>query len=395
MGTMEQIETPADEKVPFRRWLGVWALALGTFSMVTVEQLPVGVLPAVSGSLHVSKGTAGLMVTVPAIVAAAAALLLPIAIGRLDRRVVMLGLMALMVVASLVSATAPDFAVLLLARFLVGVGIGGFWAMAASLAARMVPGSRIPQAMAVTFGGATAAQVLGVPATTLIGDLAGWRTAFLAAAALGVVVVAGLTMLLPSMSATEPVRLRALPVQFRNRAVRAGVLATFAVVAGHYGAFTFVSPVLRNISGTGKDLVGPLLLGFGVAGILGNFLAGAAAGRDLRRTIMVIGFALAGVLALFPVLGGTVATGVVMLMLWGLAFGGMPVSMQTWVMRSAGPEATEAASALNNSVYNFAIAFGALMGGVVADQVSVSGVLWVGGALALLTTVVMVRAPKP
>jgi predicted MFS family arabinose efflux permease len=110
---------------------------------------------------------------------------------------------------------------------------------------------------------------------------------------------------------------------------------------------------------------------------------------------MVIGFALAGVLALFPVLGGTVATGVVMLMLWGLAFGGMPVSMQTWVMRSAGPESTEAASALNNSVYNFAIAFGALMGGVVADQVSVSGVLWVGGGLALLTTVVMVRAPKP
>jgi predicted MFS family arabinose efflux permease len=171
------------ERMPLERRLAVAAVAVGTFSVVTAEQLPVGLLTSVGGDLGVSEGTAGLMATVPGLVASATAPILPVLIGRLDRRIVLLGLVTLMVVANILSATAPNFAVLIVSRFLVGISIGGFWSLAAGLAVRMVPERYVPRATAIAFGGATAANVLGVPAGTLIGGLTDWRIAFVAWAA--------------------------------------------------------------------------------------------------------------------------------------------------------------------------------------------------------------------
>lgn len=383
----------APEKVPLRRWLGVGAVASGTFAMVTLEQLPVGLLSSVGSDLHVSEGVAGLMVTVPGLVASAAAPLLPVAIRRLDRRLVLIGLISLMVVANVLTALAPNFPTLLAARFLVGIGIGGFWAMAAGIAVRLVPSHAVPKATALTFGGATAANVLGIPAGTLIGSLTDWRIAFVSVAVLGLVIVGALAALLPSLPAGEPVRLRALGEQLRVPAVRTGILATFFLVSGNFAAFTFVNPLLRDVAGLPKNAVGGLLLLFGAAGIAGNFLAGAMLSRDIRRTILTLSLSLAAVLALFPLAGTNPVGGVVLLVLWGLAFGGIPVSVQTWILRSA-PDAAEAATALNTSLFNLAIALGALFGGLVVDHLALRGVLWLGAALILGTSTAVYRARK-
>lgn len=376
------------EKVPLRRWFAVAAVALGTFAVVTSEQLPVGLLTSVSGALGVSPGTAGLMVTVPGLVASATAPILPVAIGRLDRRLVLLGLISLMVAANVLAAFAPNFGLLLAARFLVGIAIGGFWALAAGIAVRMVPAKYVPQATAIAFGGATAANVLGIPAGTLIGELTDWRIAFGLLGGLGLLVVVALLWLLPAMPATEPVRLRTLGEQFRNPVVRAGVLVTFLMVSGHFAAFTFVSPILQDVSGIDKAMVGPALLAFGVAGIIGNFLTGAAAGRNIRVTLIVISTLLAAVLALVALVGGTPVTGVVLLVVWGLAFGGIPVGVQTWILQAA-PGSTEAATALNTAMFNLAIALGALFGGIIADNVVLSAVLWFGAGLSVLASLVV------
>ncbi|MFI6978560.1 MFS transporter [Embleya sp. NPDC050154] len=386
--------TPAprdNERVPLRRWLAVAAMAVGTFALVTVESLPVGLLPFIGSSLHVSEGTAGLMVTVPGLVASATAPLLPVAIRHLDRRIVLLGLIVLMVAANVLSALAPNFAILLAARFLVGISIGGFWALAAGLAVRLVPERSVPRAVAIVFGGATAANVLGVPAGTLIGGLGDWRIAFVAVAGLGVIVLVALFVLLPPLPAGQAVQLRTLAREFRNPVVRAGVLATFLLVSGHFAAFTFVSPVLQDVSGIDEGMVGPLLLGFGAAGIAGNFLAGAASARDVRVTIVTISVVLTAVLAIFPLVGRTPIGGTALMIVWGLAFGGVPVGVQTWILKSA-PESTEAATALNTSVFNLAIALGALFGGIVANNVALTAVLTTGAVLALPTTLAMWRA---
>ncbi|KUJ69617.1 transporter [Streptomyces albus subsp. albus] len=376
--------------VPRRRWLALVAVAVGTFAMVTAEQLPMGLLTPIGGAFDVSEGAAGLMVTVPGLVASATAPLLPVLIGRRDRRTVLIALLGLMAAANLLSVLAPNFAVLLASRFLVGISIGGFWALAAGIAVRMVPDAFVGRATAITFGGATAANVLGVPAGTLIGEFSSWRVAFATVGGLALLVVAALLVLLPSLPAAEPVRLRTLAAQFRNRAVRAGVLTTFLLVGGHFAAFTFVSPVLHDVSGISQSMVGPLLLVFGAAGILGNFLAGAMVGRDVRRVVMAIGLLLAVILALFPLVGTSPAGGIVLLIGWGLAFGGVPVSVQTWILQSA-PREAEAATALNTSVFNLAIALGALFGGLIVDAATLNAALWVGAAVGLLTTLTVWR----
>lgn len=381
------------DRVSWHRWLGVGAVAVGTFAMVTSEQLPVGLLTSVSGELGVSEGTAGLMVTAPGLIASATAPLLPVAIGRLDRRLVLLGLITLMIAANVLSATAPSFAVLLASRVLIGIAIGGFWALAAGIAVRMVPDRYVPQATAIAFGGATAANVLGVPAGTLIGELTDWRVAFALLGGLGLLVVAALLLLLPPLPAGAPVHLRTLAQQLRNPIVRTGVLMTFLLVSGHFAAFTFISPLLVEHAGIDKAMVGPALLAFGIAGIVGNFVTGVATGRNIHATLVAISVTLATVLVLVAVLGGTPITAIALLVVWGLAFGGIPVGVQTWILRAA-PQSTEAATALNTAMFNLAIALGALFGGIVTDSVALTAVLWFGAALSVLASVAVWLTPS-
>ncbi|WAL68456.1 MFS transporter [Amycolatopsis cynarae] len=365
------------------RWPAVFVVAFGTFLLVTAEQLPVGLLTRVGAALSVSAGTTGLMVTVTSIVAGLAAPVLPVLVDRMDRRWLLVGLMGLMTLANVVSGLAPNFGVLMASRALVGVAIGGFWAVAGGLAVRLVAADRVPRATAVIFGGVGAANVFGVPIGTLLGDLAGWRVAFATLSGLALVVLITLLGMLPPLTASEPVEPRHLIDQFRNRGVRVGILATFLIVTGHFAAYTFVSPVLHNLSGIDDKLVGPLLFGFGLAGMAGNFLAGAAVARKLHRTALVIVGALATVLLLFPLAGLSAVGGITLLIAWGLAYGGVSVSLQTWMIKAA-PQAVESASALWVSVFNLAIGLGALAGGVIVDALSLDGVLLLGGACFLV-----------
>lgn len=374
-------------------WLSVLTVAVGIFSMITAEQLPVGLIPAMSGQLGVSVGTAGLTVTVPGVVAAFASICLPLAVGRFDRRLLLVALLAVMAVGSVVSALAPSFTVLIVSRVLAGITIGGFWAIAGSIAVRLVPGPSVPRALTLVFGGVGAAAVLGVPVGTLIGELVGWRGAFWALAGLSVVVLIAAFFLLPALPASEPVRVSALRAQLRNPVLVAGVAATALLVAGHYGAYTFVSPVLLDISGVSAAMIGLLLLGYGIVGMVGNVIAGSWASKATGRTLAAIVVVLGAALVLFPLLGVTPWTGTALLLVWGLAYGAAPVTLQTWVL-SAAPGHAEAATAIYCFVFNMAIALGALASSVIVDAINVQSVLWIAAALVLLVLVTVRRAPR-
>ncbi|WP_433621973.1 MFS transporter [Nocardia sp. CA-120079] len=367
------------------RWPAVSAVAVGTFLLVTAEQLPIGLLSAVGPALQVSEGTAGAMVTGASIVAALAAPVIPLIIGRLDRRVLLVVLMGLMTAANAISAVAPNFGILLLSRVLVGIAIGGFWAVAAGLAVRLVTEKAVPKATALIFGGVGAANVLGVSLGTALGEFAGWRIAFAALSILALVVSLVLAAILPPLVATQPVGLRQLADQLRNPGARAGILATFLLVTGHFAAYTFVGPILQQLSGIDAAFVGPLLLGFGAAGIVGNFLAGAALARALHRAVLGIATSLTVLVLVYPLLGHGPIGAVILLIGWGLFFGGVSVSLQTWMITAA-PKAVEAASALWVAVFNLAIGLGALTGGAVVDAVSLPAVLVFAGVLLALAT---------
>ncbi|MEU6731459.1 MFS transporter [Nonomuraea wenchangensis] len=320
--------------------------------------------------------------TVPSIVAAVAAPMVPLLVGRMDRRLLLVALMGLMTLANLASALAPGYPLLIASRVLVGVAIGGFWAIAGALAVRLVPASHVPRATAIIFGGVGAANVFGVPIGTMIGGLARWRVAFGALSALALAVLVTLLAVLPPLTAAQPVGLRRLVGQFRNQGVRVGILATFLIVTGHFSAYTFISPVLRDLSGIDERLVGPLLFGFGAAGIVGNFIAGAAVAKRLHRTVLSIALALGAAVLLYPVAGLTGAGGVTLLVVWGLVYGGVSTSLQTWMIKAA-PQAVEEASALWVAVFNLSIGLGALAGGAIVDALPLQGVLWLAGGLVL------------
>ncbi|GEN25552.1 MFS transporter [Halomonas cupida] len=374
-----------------RDWLGVVAVMVGIFLLVTAEQLPIGLLSQVSTALNVSPGIAGLMITVPGVVAAFSAPLLPVAVGRLDRRWMLTSLMALMTVASLLGALADSFALLLATRVLVGVCIGGFWAIAGGLASRLVALPQVPRAMAIIFSGVAGASVLGVPAGTWLGEQTDWRIAFIAMAIGSGLVTLALWWLLPPLPASQPVRLSTLFGQFSNRGVRVGVYVTSLIVVGHFAAYTFISPILQQMAGVPLANVSTLLLLYGGAGLMGNFLAGTAAGRNPWRTVLVIPVVLAIATLSFPGLAGVSPLGTLLLMLWGAVFGSISVSMQTWILRAA-PNA-EAATALMAFVFNMSIGFGAMAGGQVVDGFGLSTVLYSSGALFVLAALIVLRTP--
>lgn len=373
---------------PLKGWLAVAAVTLGIFSLMTSELLPVGLLTPVGEALHVSDGTAGLMVTVPGLVAALSAPIVTIATGRIDRRIVLGVLVGLVGIANLASAFADHFAIVLGARFLIGIAVGGFWAIAGGIALRLVPEEHVGRAMAIIFGGVETASVLGVPTGTLIGDLSDWRTAFAAVGALGLTALCCMVLLLPPLPADESLTFAELPRIFKqNRGVRIGIAITFLLVTGHFVAYTFVRPILQD-AGVDGSKVSMMLLIFGVAGITGNFLAGARVSRHVRRIVLVISVVLTAAMVLFALVGGGgMAVGIVLLILWGLGYGAVPVSLQTWILQAA-PEATEAASSLYVSMFNFSIALGALAGGLAFDNLAMTSVLWIGAVLAALTLAV-------
>ncbi len=363
-------------------WFAVYALGVAIFSLITTELLPVGLLTTIAADLDVSTGTAGLTVTLPGIVAAVAALLFSVAAGRADRRLLLCILMALLAAANLLSAYATSFAVLLMARVLAGISIGGFFPIVGPLASRLVPGPKVGRAMSIIYGGVAVASVMGVPLGTLLGDANGWRSAFLMMALVSASTLVGLLASLPKLPTAQSITLATLGRVLGNAGVRTGVLVTFCLVTGHFTAYTFVRPILQQLAGIDTILIGPLLFTYGIAGVLTNFMAGPAAARNVRRVLLCITICLSAVLVLMAILGVARLPAIVLLFLWGLAYGGVSVSLQTW-MNHAEPVESEAASALFAGTFNLSIALGALLGGFAVDGIGVRSVLWLGGGLVL------------
>lgn len=378
---MNSSSSTRPEPAARRPWLAVSAVGLATFSVVTTEMLPVGLLTSIAGSLGTSMGRAGLMLSLPALLAALFAPLVVMAAGGMDRRRILCGLLALLVLANLASALAPSLIWLLAARVLVGFCMGGIWAIAGGLAARLVPQASMGLATSIIFGGVAAASVLGVPLGGLIGDFAGWRWAFGGMAGFSALVLALHVAVLPALPATGSASLRQFSRQLANRRLQAGLALTLLLVAGHFMAFTFVRPLLSTVSGFDAQWMSALLLAYGIAGIAGNFLAGIIAARRTVPSLAAIAMGLLLAPVLFLSVGDSPTGGGAVLLVWGLAYGGVSVGLMTWMMQAA-PRAVEIATALYVGVFNIGIALGSWAGGQLVDGWGLHATLWLSGGFA-------------
>jgi predicted MFS family arabinose efflux permease len=379
------------EQATLKSWLAVFSVSLGAFVLVTSEFLPIGLLTNISGALGVSDGVAGLMVSVPGIVAAIAAPALTVLASRVDRRVLLLSLMVLLAVSSFISAFAPDFKVMLVARVLFGISLGGFWSNAIALGGRLVPKASMVRATTIIMAGISIATVAGVPVSKVVADFLGWRTAFSVIG--GVVLAAGAVQwwALPNLPAPKAPGFLQFTQLLRHPDARLGLVTVALVIAGHFGAYTYVTPFLKQNPQMGAGYISSLLLAFGAAGIAGNFIGGAAAGRNLRGTIGTVITLLAASIVLLPYTGMNVAATSALILCWGLAFGAVPIVLQLWVFKAA-PEAMEGGAALLTSTFQVFIALGSVLGGQVVDQLGVPAVMWCGGGVSALAIIVVLMS---
>lgn len=368
-------------------WLSVAAVGIGAFALVTTEFLPVGLLPQVARELAISEGQTGLMVTLPGLLAALTAPLTLLWARTFDRRNVLCALLVLLAVSNVTVALASNLWMLLLGRALLGIAVGGFWTIGGTLGPRLRP-EHAAKATSLIFSGVSIGTVAGVPAGTLLGEMLGWRVVFGVAAGLSVIVTLLLLRTLPRLPAQPGAGLGMLGDVLRLHKTRVGLLAVLLIFVGQFAAYTYLSPYLINEAGMSSVSLSAILLGFGAAGFVGNLVGGwAVTGSPtwtLIGTALLMGLPmilLSGIASLAPAV-------VLLVMVWGVGFGLLPIAMQSWLFAMA-PDKLEAMGAIFVSSAQVSIGLGALAGGLTVDHLGVLSALTLGGTLAVLTAVVI------
>ncbi|OHV15721.1 MFS transporter [Methylorubrum extorquens] len=374
-------------------WLAVASLAVGSFALVTAEFLPVGLLPAIAADIGVSHGQAGLMVTMPGFVAALAAPLTIAFAGTIDRRRLLTVLLAFLVASSVVAASATSLAQLVLGRILLGVAVGGFWTVAGSLGPRLRPGAEGIRASALVLSGISLGTVAGVPAGSLLGGWFGWRVAFLTAAALAAVATTALVLLLPRLPSERRSSLLGIPALLSDGHVRLGLSAAVLIFIGQFAAYTYVTPFLNERAGISGTALGAVLLGNGIAGLMGNVAGGWMSSRSVLGSVVVTAFVLGGSVLLLLMTGSNPGIAPLWVVTWGFGFGMVPIAMQSWLFGAA-PHSVEGIQAVFVTVVQLSIGGGALVGGALADRAGVDAALVFGSAAALSTGLLALAAMR-
>lgn len=369
-------------------WMAVFSLAMGVFGLLTAEYLPASLLTPMATDLGVSEALAGQAVTVTAVVALFAGLLVPGLTRELDRRAVLLGFSVLMIASNLLVGLSSGLEFMLLMRILLGIALGGFWSMAAAVAMRLVPATSVPRALSIIFSGIAVGTVVSVPLGSYLGGLYGWRSAFFVAAAVGALILMFQWFTLPTMAPRKMLRTASVLQLLRRPGIAIGMLGCVLAHTGQFALFTYIRPALESVAPIDVDRLSLMLLGFGVANFVGTLLAGWLIERSLRVTLALmptlVGLAAFGMIALPIELPGLM----LLVAFWGLAFGGVPVAWSNWVARAV-PDQAETAGGMVVASVQSSIATGAALGGLVFGTSGVAGVFITAGAVMLLAALVI------
>lgn len=375
--------------------IALLALTVSAFAIGTTEFVIVGLIPTIANDLQVSLPSAGLLVSLYALGVAVGAPLLTALTGKVPRKLLLLGLMLLFTTGNLVAWQAPGYESLVMARILTGLAHGVFFSIGATIATSLVAKDKAASAIAIMFSGLTVALVTGVPLGTFIGQHFGWRATFLAVSALGVIAFLASLFFIPrNLQHNKPASvLQQLQVLKQPR-----LLLVYAMTAVGYGgtfvAFTFLAPILEQITGLSSGSVALVLLVYGVSVATGNIWGGKLADKKGPIAALQIIFGgLALVLLVFTFTASTPWLAIATVLIWGaFAFGNVP-GLQVYVVQQAAhhtPHAIDVASGLNIAAFNLGIALGAWGGGLIVDQWGLEHTPWIG-ALIVVGAILLTR----
>ncbi len=364
------------------------ALALGGFSIGTTEFATMGLLPLVAENLHASIPEAGHAITAYALGVVVGAPLLTTVAARLDRRRLLLLLMAAFTVGNLLSALAPSLGWLVVARFVAGLPHGAFFGVGAAMGAHVAGPGRRGQAVATMMAGLTIANVVGVPLSTVLGQVFGWRVAFVAVGVLGVLTLLALLRWLPGLAVAEGASVRSELATLRNARLWVACAAGSIGFGGMFAVYSYVSPLLTEVTGLAEATVPVVLALFGVGMTVGTLLGGRLADRSVTRTLLLGFAATIVVLVAIAVLAQWPVPGVLAIVLLGVTSQVLALALQSWLM-DLSPHAPSLGAALCHSALNVGNAAGAWVGGlVIAAGAGYLAPAWVGAGLTAIGLVI-------
>ena len=372
--------------------LALLALTLSAFAIGTTEFVIVGLIPTMATDLNVSLPSAGLLVSLYALGVAVGAPVLTALTGKWNRKLVLVTIMSLFVVGNLLAWQAPGYNTLIAARILTGLAHGVFFSIGSTIATGLVAKEKAASAIAIMFTGLTVALVTGVPLGTYIGQTFGWQATFLIVALLGLIALIGSALLVPNNLKQPPAtKLSAqLKVLTQPR-----LILVYAITALGYGgtftAFTFLAPILENVSGFDSSAISLIMLVYGVSVAVGNIWGGKMADKmGPIKALTVIFSGLAAVLVVFNFTAVNPYASVATILIWGaFAFGNVP-GLQVYVVKLAEkytPDAVDVASGLNIAAFNVGIALGSWGGGIIVAESGLMNTPWIGAVIVLVALV--------
>ena len=384
-------------------WVGLLTLSAAIFFMVTSEFLPTGLLPQIAADLDVSEAQVGLLITIFAGTVVVTTAPLAALTRRFDRKHLLLAVLVLFAIANVGAAIAPDYALLVVARVIGGLAHGLFWAIAGAYAGYLVPRHQIARAVAVTSGGGTVAFVLGVPAGTALGTAFGWRAAFGVIAAIVIVLLILVARFLPAVQHRPTLSTGEITLPARRDPTFPAVLficlLVLIVVGGQNVFYTYIAPFLIDSAGFAEASVGALLFVYGGAGAIGLVLAGFLGSRFPRGGLYGMLGVVAASVAAVGLSAGVPLLVIVLLFVWGAAFGGIPTLLQTRLLHTASARVRDVGAALLTTAFNIGIGGGAAIGGALFVVLPTPALAFVqaaiiGFGLVLLVVVDVVRARR-
>ncbi|KAB0301241.1 MFS transporter [Vibrio fortis] len=369
--------------------LALLALTLSAFAIGTTEFVIVGLIPTMATDLNVSLPSAGLLVSLYALGVAVGAPVLTALTGKWNRKLVLVTIMSLFVVGNLLAWQAPGYNTLIAARILTGLAHGVFFSIGSTIATGLVAKEKAASAIAIMFTGLTVALVTGVPLGTYIGQTFGWQATFLIVALLGLIALIGSALLVPNNLKQPPAtKLSAqLKVLTQPRLLLVYAITTLGY-GGTFTAFTFLAPILENVSGFDSSAISLIMLVYGISVAVGNIWGGKMADKmGPIKALTVIFSGLAAVLVVFNFTAVNPYASVATILIWGaFAFGNVP-GLQVYVVKLAEkytPDAVDVASGLNIAAFNVGIALGSWGGGIIVAESGLMNTPWIGAVIVLV-----------
>ncbi|NMY36489.1 MULTISPECIES: MFS transporter [Pseudomonas] len=374
-------------------WSGVFAMTLCVFALIASEFMPASLLTPIALDLQVSEGMTGQGIAISGAFAVLTSLSISWLARTLDRKLLLMALAGLMAVSGLIVGLAPDYQTYMVGRALIGVVIGGFWAMSAATAMRLVPAPQVPKALAIFNGGNALATVIAAPLGSYLGSIIGWRGAFLCVVPIAAIALTWMYISLPPMK-VGPRRTESGNVfkLLKNRSVALGMVGCGAFFMGQFALFTYLRPFLETVTRVDVSMLSLILLVIGSTGFIGTLIIGRFLRRSLFQTLIVIPVLMALIaLALIPFGHSTFVVGA-LLGLWGLLATAAPVGWWSWVAQAM-PNNAEAGGGLMVAVIQLSIALGSTVGGLLFDShgyqrtfFASAIVLLLGAAVTVLTS---------